>query len=186
MKTTKTMNTDTATTVDALRREISAVIASIQATDAAPVPLVEAEMSLTSRLDELVSLYDTSGVTLFTRHADASLSAIEALIPDPRWDPRLVRAFLAAVCRDELLGLWLERLRQVYAAEHVERAAIPTSERPQRLAALRERLHQLCVDEEVAIMAAWQRGMVIDRRGDIEDVSVLFVEAALPVEVLGA
>src|SRR4029450_1325517 len=109
----------------------------------------------------------------FTRDPDPRLDAVEALIVDPRWDPQMYRAYEAAIPRARLLAVCLPRLRVLYERDPMLANTIPVHERPARLEALRRTLHDLEVQEELAICKAERDGVAIDRRPDV-DVSVLF------------
>jgi hypothetical protein len=154
--------------VESVREQITAVVAELDAIARAPIPLAEATEHMGTLLDAAAARYLPS-VEVFARDPDPQLDVLSVLLPDPRWDAPAVWAFWAAVVdRPSLVAFWAERLRQAYASDPTLANPVPLAERAGRLEDLRRRLHELEVQEELAITAGERRGEVIDRREDAD------------------
>jgi hypothetical protein len=166
-------------TVESLREQITAVVAELDAIARAPIPLVEAEQHMGTLLDAAAAHYQPA-VEVFARDPDPQLDVLSVLLPDPRWDAPAVWCFFAAVVdRSRLIALWSERLRQAYASDPSLANPVPLAERAGRLEALRQRLHDLELSEELAICDLESSGVQVDRHDDIADVGVLFADEML-------
>lgn len=79
------------------------------------------------------------------------------------------------------------RLRAAYDANPaLAAAAVPSADRPARVAELRATLRALELEEELVIVRAQRRGMWLSRRADIENVAVLFHPDVLEAEGFAA
>jgi hypothetical protein len=166
-----------------LRELIAATTAEIDAIAMAPLPFAEAEANLAAALDQLASLYTPDALLAeFSRDVAPTIGTVQMLLGDPRFDVQNFHAFLAGAFGDTLLALWRPRVRLLY--EHTPElaaAAVPVQERAARVAALRQTLRDLEVQEELAICSAAARGEQIDRRADC-DPAVLFAPEVLAAE----
>lgn len=157
--------------VEQLRIQLAGKLDEVEAVERATLPLEEAQAQVRSTLDHL---HDRAGEALlhFTLPGNGDR---EALIPaNARPETVLLR-----MLGPDRISKWLsEDLARQYDAG-LHEPGLPLAERHAQTAKLREEARQFEREEENAILAAAETGVVLERRADMDPAVFLEFEREL-------